>query len=472
MLFHMHIETEIRSALAEGRWESVTTLSQRLSLSSYSRRQILRGFNDVIGEIVSNLANVRSSDGRPMESIHLQALLGWSGRRRRRIEILQLSPSNLFLTIRDLRGQTMAASIPEVSSSAIIEKLNLLTTQRFLVPHSTVAGLLYQEPVPANVWLMDSVLPPPRFEAPVSADYKRPASGVLRHLENESIQIIREAVAAAEKPAMLFSLGKDSMVMLHLLQKAYSPRLPEVKILNIDTRWKFREMNTFREWVRDLYDADFHHYVNPEAISRDINPFDHGSRIHTDITKTKALRTLLDEGKYDFVFGGARRDEEKSRAKERIFSVRDRLHAWDPKNQRPEFWDLYNTRISDQQSLRVFPLSNWTELDIWRYIQDQDIPVVPLYFSRPRPCVRRQGSVIMVDDDRFRLEEDEQINFERIRFRSLGCYPLSGGFESEAEDVASIIEELEASRVSERQSRLIDKDRGASMEQKKKEGYF
>ena len=294
----------------------------------------------------------------------------------------------------------------------------------------------------------------------------------LDTLESESIRIIREAVAVSENPAMLFSMGKDSMVMLTLARKAFWPDPVPFPLVMIDTRWKFQDMYRFRHWIETRPDLDVMVHVNPDAIRDDINPFDHGSAHHTDVTKTQALKQILDEHRFDYVFGGARRDEEKSRAKERVFSVRSANHGWDPKNQRPELWNLYNTRLADGQSMRVFPLSNWTELDVWRYVERENIPVVPLYFSKTRPFVERNGSLIMVDDDRFRLEPDEKIHFEPIRFRTLGCYPLTGGVRSNATTVADIISELEQSRVSERSSRVIDFDPGASMEQKKKEGYF
>jgi sulfate adenylyltransferase subunit 2 len=240
----------------------------------------------------------------------------------------------------------------------------------------------------------------------------------------------------------------------------------------IDTRWKFQDMYRFRRYIEDSPDLDVIVHVNPDAIRDDINPFDHGSAHHTDVTKTHALKQVLEKHQFDFVFGGARRDEEKSRAKERVFSVRSENHGWDPKNQRPELWNLYNTRLADGQSMRVFPISNWTELDVWRYVEREKIPVVPLYFSKIRPFVERNGSLIMVDDERFRLEPEERILFEPIRFRTLGCYPLTGGARSGAKTVPDIIAELEGSRVSERSSRVIDFDQGSSMEQKKKEGYF
>jgi sulfate adenylyltransferase subunit 2 len=294
----------------------------------------------------------------------------------------------------------------------------------------------------------------------------------LRQLERDSIKIIRAAVAASRNPAMLFSMGKDSMVMLRLAEKAFLPGKIPFKLAGIDTRWKFQEMYAFRAWLEGREDLEYEIFINPEAIEKDISPFAHGSAKHTDITKTQALRLLLDNGKFDVVFGGARRDEEKSRAKERVFSVRDELHRWDPKKQRPELWSCYNTHLPEGYSLRVFPLSDWTEADIWDYIQAEQIPIVPLYFSAIRPVVRRNGSLIMVDDDRFPLEKEEKVFFAPVRFRTLGCYPLTGGFESAATNVGEVIQELQGARLSERSSRVIDSDVGASMEQKKREGYF
>ncbi len=294
----------------------------------------------------------------------------------------------------------------------------------------------------------------------------------LRRLEAESIGILREAVAEAEHPAMLYSIGKDSSVMLHLARKAFYPALPPFPLLHVDTRWKFRDMYLLREHVATGMGLKLQVHINPEAIERDINPFDHGSALHTDITKTQGLKQALDLHRFDLVFGGARRDEEKSRAKERVFSFRSQTHRWDPKNQRPELWNLYNTRKHKGESIRVFPLSNWTELDIWQYIYFEQIPVVPLYFSRKRPVVVRDGMILMVDDDRFRFLPGEALEEREIRFRTLGCYPLTGAVESRARNVPDIIMELLGARQSERQGRAIDSDASASMEKKKQEGYF
>ena len=294
----------------------------------------------------------------------------------------------------------------------------------------------------------------------------------LKHLEAESLQIIREAVAEAENPAMLYSMGKDSAVMLHLARKAFYPSPPPLPLLHVDTRWKFQEMYQFRDFMARESGMDLLVHINPDAISKDINPFDHGSALHTDITKTEGLKQALEKYKFDVVFGGARRDEEKSRAKERIFSFRTQTHHWDPKQQRPELWNIYNTRKKQGESIRVFPLSNWTELDIWQYIYQENIPLVPLYFSRERPVVVRNGMTIMVDDARMPLLPGEKIEARNIRFRTLGCYPLTGAVESHAATVADIVLELLGATHSERQGRAIDSDSSASMEKKKKEGYF
>lgn len=294
----------------------------------------------------------------------------------------------------------------------------------------------------------------------------------LQALEDESIYIIREAVAAAERPALLYSIGKDSSVLLHLLLKAFYPVKPPVPMLHVDTTWKFREMIRFRDETAARHGLTLHVHTNPKGVAENINPFEHGSRLYTHTMKTEALKQALDAHRFDFVFIGARRDEEKSRAKERVFSLRNRFHAWDPKNQRPEFGWLYNTRLPQNHSLRVSPLSNWTEYDVWRYIAAEDIPVVPLYFAAPRPVVVRDGAIIMRDDERLELWDGEQLEERTVRFRTLGCYPLTGAVESRAETVDDILRELETSATSERQGRLIDNDQSASMERKKKAGYF
>lgn len=294
----------------------------------------------------------------------------------------------------------------------------------------------------------------------------------LQRLEAESIYIMREVVAECENPVMLYSIGKDSAVMLHLAMKAFYPAKPPFPFMHVDTTWKFREMIAFRDRVMAELGVKLIVHINEEGVQRGINPFDHGSSIHTDVMKTQGLRQALDRYGFDAAFGGARRDEEKSRAKERIFSVRSTHHRWDPKNQRPEPWALYNTRKNKGESIRVFPLSNWTELDIWQYIYLENIPVVPLYFAKERPIVERDGTLIMVDDERMPLMPGEKPQMRMVRFRTLGCYPLTGAVESSAATLPSIIEEMLRARSSERQGRVIDRDSEGSMEKKKQEGYF
>ncbi|HAD26257.1 MAG TPA: sulfate adenylyltransferase subunit CysD [Alphaproteobacteria bacterium] len=294
----------------------------------------------------------------------------------------------------------------------------------------------------------------------------------LQRLEAESIHILREVVAETERPVMLYSIGKDSAVMLHLAMKAFYPSKPPFPVLHVDTTWKFREMIEFRDTLTKKLGLDLIVHINEEGVAQGIGPFTHGSAVHTDIMKTQALKQALDKYKFDAAFGGARRDEEKSRAKERIFSFRSAQHRWDPKNQRPELWNLYNARKAKNESIRVFPLSNWTELDIWQYIYLEDIPIVPLYFSAKRPVVERDGTLIMVDDDRMELHPGEIPQQKMVRFRTLGCYPLTGAIESNATTLPEIIQEMLLTTTSERQGRVIDHDSAASMEKKKQEGYF
>lgn len=294
----------------------------------------------------------------------------------------------------------------------------------------------------------------------------------LRSLEAEAIHIFREIVAEALNPVMLYSIGKDSAVMLHLALKAYFPSKPPFPLLHIDTTWKFKEMIVFRDKRAEELGLDLIVHINQEGLARGINPFDHGSAVHTDVMKTEALKQALDKYKFDAAFGGARRDEEKSRAKERIISYRNELHRWDPRDQRPELWNLFNCRLNPGESLRAFPLSNWTEFDVWEYIAAEKIPIVPLYLAANRPIVERDGQLIMVDDDRMPLAEGERPVDRKVRFRTLGCYPLTGAIESNADSVDAIVEELSSARVSERQGRVIDHDTAGSMELKKQEGYF
>jgi sulfate adenylyltransferase subunit 2 len=309
--------------------------------------------------------------------------------------------------------------------------------------------------------------------APAAREAPRAASLThLQRLEAESIHILREVVAECERPVMLYSIGKDSAVMLHLALKAFYPGKPPFPLLHVDTTWKFRAMYEFRDATARRLGMQLLVHINEEGLRQGIGPFTHGSQVHTDVMKTQALKQALDRYRFDAAFGGARRDEEKSRAKERIFSFRSAAHRWDPRQQRPELWSLYNARKRRGESLRVFPLSNWTELDVWQYIWLEDIPIVPLYFAAPRPVVERDGTLIMVDDERMPLQPGEAPALRKVRFRTLGCYPLTGAIESEADTLPAIIREMLLARTSERQGRVIDHDAAASMEKKKQEGYF
>jgi sulfate adenylyltransferase subunit 2 len=294
----------------------------------------------------------------------------------------------------------------------------------------------------------------------------------LKELEAESIHIMREVVAEFERPVMLYSIGKDSSVMLHLAMKAFHPGRPPFPFLHVDTTWKFREMIEFRDRRARELGLNLIVHINEEGVRQGIGPFTHGSKKHTDVMKTESLKQALDKYKFDAAFGGARREEEKSRAKERVYSFRDSHHRWDPKNQRPELWNIYNGKINKGESIRVFPLSNWTELDIWQYIYMENIPIVPLYFAKQRPVVERDGTLIMADDDRMQFKPGEKPQMKMVRFRTLGCYPLTGAVESQATSLTDIIQEMLLATTSERQGRVIDHDQAGSMEEKKKEGYF
>ena len=294
----------------------------------------------------------------------------------------------------------------------------------------------------------------------------------LKQLEAESIFIIREVAAEFEKPVMLYSIGKDSAVMLHLAMKAFYPGKPPYPLLHVDTTWKFREMIEFRDRLARELNLELLVHTNQEGVKMGVNPFTYGSQKHTDIMKTQALKQALNLYRFDAAFGGARRDEEKSRAKERVYSFRDKNHRWDPKNQRPELWNIFNSKVDKDESIRVFPLSNWTELDIWQYIYMEKIPIVPLYFAKERPVVEKDGMLIMVDDDRMPITANDKVEMKMVRFRTLGCYPLTGAVESTATTLPEIIQEMLLTTTSERQGRLIDRDQSGSMEQKKREGYF
>jgi len=434
------------------------------------------------------LSSGQLQDEHGLPANHL--LIDWAlaqARSKRKLPLFaQLhSPTleQLQLHANDARGARYWLNLPAADAAQLQQSDIIHALQRLqkhmgkniaVFPSGALTGMLRTAPdlpdITLSPWAYAPVLgptdPQPRRTSGT------PAAAHLQRLEDESIQIIREAVAESDNPVMLYSVGKDSAVMLQLVRKAFYPAPPPLPLLHVDTRWKFQEMYLLRDRMAQQSGMTLHVHINPDAIAQNINPFDHGSALHTDITKTEGLKQALDQHRFDAIFGGARRDEEKSRAKERIFSFRSATHRWDPKNQRPELWNLYNTRKTKGESFRVFPLSNWTEIDIWQYIDQENIPVVPLYFAKRRPVVIRDGMILMVDDDRFRLLPGEKIHLRNIRFRTLGCYPLTGAIESNAQTVKDIIQELITSRTSERQGRVIDADASASMEKKKQEGYF
>lgn len=423
--------------------------------------------------------------GRPANAIVLAWALESARSKRQLVVFAQLHPlptGQICLHANDARGarywiplELEAGGTDAAAAGAYMAALSQLQEhigkQIAVFPHAALVGHLRGAASTPQITLAPNAYQPV-LTVPAAASRHVLPTPHLKRLEAESIHIIREAAAEAENPAMLYSVGKDSAVMLHLARKAFYPAPPPFPLLHVDTRWKFQEMYLFRDYMAKVSGMELLVHINPEAIAKDINPFDHGSALHTDITKTEGLKQALDKHGFDLVFGGARRDEEKSRAKERIFSFRNKTHRWDPKNQRPELWSLYNTKKERGESLRVFPLSNWTELDIWQYIYQENIPVVPLYFAKPRPVVVRDGMILMVDDSRFRLLPGETIGEKLVRFRTLGCYPLTGAIESAAATLPEIILELVNARSSERQGRAIDNDASASMETKKQEGYF
>lgn len=429
---------------------------------------------------------LRDEYGRAANGLVLAWAIEQARKRRNRVLFAQLSPlpsGKPCLHANDARGGRLWVPLQnaewETICRALVALRQYIGKPVAVFPHGALVALLRED-----VAIPDIHLCPQVYQPVLPADLKfngfdtlsgQSASRLsphLKRLEAESIHIIREAVAEAQNPAMLYSIGKDSGVLLHLARKAFYPSLPPFPLLHIDTRWKFREMYLFRDFIARESGMELLIHTNHDAIERNINPFDHGSALHTDITKTEGLKQALDKHKFDLVFGGARRDEEKSRAKERVFSFRSGTHRWDPKNQRPELWNLYNTRKSRDASIRVFPLSNWTELDIWQYIYLEDIPMVPLYFAKPRPVVVRSEMIMLVDDERCRLLPGEEIQMRKVRFRTLGCYPLTGALESEAQTLEDILLEIIHTRQSERQGRKIDSDSASSMEKKKQEGYF
>ena len=423
---------------------------------------------------------------RPPNRLVLNWAIEQARKRRERVLFLQWHPlpdGRSCLHANDGRGARFwiptADASPESIQKALVNLQVHIAKPIAVFPHGTMTGLLRAPLSLPDIRLCpEAYAPLPLTAAPMEgqpSEARRvapPHSPHLERLEAESIYIIREALAEAQNPVMLYSIGKDSGVMLHLARRAFFPGPPPFPLLHVDTRWKFQEMYLFRDFMAQESGMDLLVHTNPEAIEKNINPFDHGSALHTDITKTVGLKQALDHYRFDVVFGGARRDEEKSRAKERVFSFRTAAHRWDPKNQRPELWDLYNTRKAPGESIRVFPLSNWTELDIWHYIHQENLPVVPLYFAKPRPVVVRPDMIMMIDDERCRLLPGESIEIRKVRFRTLGCYPLTGAVESDAETLEDILLETIRAKNSERQGRKIDSDSAGSMEKKKQEGYF
>jgi sulfate adenylyltransferase subunit 2 len=437
--------------------------------------------------IALNLLPVALSEENLLDELDRKSnrlVLNWAidqtRKRRERVLFAQLSPlpnGTACLHFNDARSARFWVPLASADTLCIRNALTALQQHIDKViavfPHGALVSYM------RDMQPVEHVATFPQAYAPVLPPHlkaiglpKRDILPHLKRLEAESIHIIREAVAEAQNPAMLYSIGKDSGVMLHLARKAFFPAPPPFPLLHVDTRWKFQEMYLFRDFMARESGMDLLVHTNPEAIEKNINPFDHGSALHTDITKTEGLKQALEQYKFDVVFGGARRDEEKSRAKERVFSFRSATHRWDPKNQRPELWNLYNTHKSAGESIRVFPLSNWTELDIWQYIYQENIPVVPLYFAKPRPVVVRPGMIMMVDDERCQLTPEGVVQIRNVRFRTLGCYPLTGAVESEAQTLEDILLELINARDSERQGRKIDTDSAGSMEKKKQEGYF
>lgn len=432
-----------------------------------------------------DLAELRDERDRPVKLLPAAELIDAARRRRQLslfVQLVELPAGRFLLAANDARGARSWLFLDNGTLPAIRAALIALADgdeRALLWPHGELTALVRQladaERAVGPVQTALAVYHP-AFDIAHAARPALPVMpGRLSHLdrlEAESIHIMREVAAEAENPVMLYSIGKDSAVMLHLARKAFAPGRPPFPLLHVDTRWKFQEMYQFRDQIAQAAGMELLVHVNPEGVEKNINPIDHGSALHTDIMKTQGLKQALEKHGFDVAFGGARRDEEKSRAKERIFSFRNAAQRWDPKNQRPELWNLYNARKQRGESIRVFPISNWTEQDIWQYIYREGIPIVPLYFAAVRPVVERNGMLLMLDDDRLKPLPGERIEFRKVRFRTLGCYPLTGAFESDADDLSSIVLELLQSRSSERQGRAIDTDSAGSMEKKKQEGYF
>ena len=467
------------------------------STDGASSRSHKRAVAELLGGSPTDLMHVTNSSGSPQRLRILESLKGWAARQRILIEVcetvsLTFDGETLSLVVlTDNRGKRSWRKFKSDPIEAIAEIARNRGKKLWLVPSgeicetaTRVAASNYRQlPIDVAEFLDQAIAPAgyqPREDSPLlfdpgvghSPDPASQRNSYLKELESESIAIFREAVASGKNTCMLFSMGKDSMVMLRLAQKAFAPNPIPFPLVVIDTRWKFQEMYRFRDFIEAEPSLQMIVYTNPEAIERDVNPFDFGSGPHTQITKTEALRQVLDQNGFEIIFGGGRRDEEKSRAKERIFSVRGLGHTWNPREQRPELWNISNTLLVENQTLRVFPISNWTEEDIWKYIEQEQIPLVPLYFAKRRPVVLRNGSILAVDDERIQIFPNEQIEFEWVRFRTLGCYPLTGATYSMSLTLPEIVRELDESDTSERISRVIDFDAGASMEQKKREGYF
>jgi sulfate adenylyltransferase subunit 2 len=432
--------------------------------------------------------DARDELDRPLRQLVGRALEEEAKRKRQSLFVLQYDESGRCLMANDGRlGRRWRFVDSPMNADSLKLHLEALCAGKsaVIMPHGPITamcrelvqahgGHAWQAPSGDTITLALTAYRDPEVFASYPERFAAPSEEMthLDRLEAESIHIMREVAAQAENPVMLYSVGKDSSVMLHLARKAFYPSPPPFPLMHVDTRWKFRAMYDFRDRMADEVGMELIVHINPEGVEKDINPFDHGSALHTDVMKTQGLKQALDKHGFDVAFGGARRDEEKSRAKERVFSFRTSTHRWDPKNQRPELWNLYNGYKKPGESIRVFPLSNWTELDIWQYIYRENIPIVPLYFAAERPVVERDGMLMMVDDDRMRLLPGEKIETRRIRFRTLGCYPLTGAIDSEADSLSSIVLELLKSRTSERQGRAIDSDSAGSMEKKKQEGYF
>ena len=429
-----------------------------------------------------NMANLQDEHDFSPNRIVLVWAIEQARKRRDRVLFAQIHPlpgGQPCLHFNDARGARLWVPMSSLDGEAVehaLASLRLYIGKPIAVfPHGALVAQLRRMSSTPDIQLSPLAYRPVLPTGLSLSSHIKPKLAPSMHLsrlESESIHIIREAVAEAKNPVMMYSIGKDSGVMLHLARKAFYPAPPPFPLLHIDTRWKFQEMYMFRDFMASESGMDLIVHTNPEATEKNINPFDHGSALHTDTTKTEGLKQALDHYQFDVVFGGARRDEEKSRAKERVFSFRTNTHRWDPKNQRPELWNLYNTRKRPGESIRVFPLSNWTELDIWQYIYQENIPMVPLYFAKDRPVVVRPEMIMMVDDERCRLLPGEEVQIRKVRFRTLGCYPLTGAVESEAETLEEILLETINTRQSERQGRKIDSDSAGSMEKKKQEGYF